>query len=318
MRAVVLNAFGGPEALEVASLPDPELKPGYALVDVAHAGVNFADIHIREDNYIVPVALPYVPGSEVVGTVKGGRRVLALTVHGGGYAERALAPRATTFDVPDDVDDGQALAVAIQGCTAWHLVHTCARLERGESVAVFAAAGGVGTVAIQLARLAGAGRIVAAASTSAKRKLAVDLGADAVVDSSTVEGLADRLIEANGGRKLDVVFEMTGEHTLQPAMAATASFGRIVIFGFASGKTAVVDTRDVMIRNQSLIGFVLPQLLRRRGALARSVRELFGFVCSGELVTHVGAEYGLTEAQRAHEELQSRATTGKLILDTSH
>lgn len=317
MRAVVLNAFGGPESLEVASLPDPTPKPGYELVDVDRAGVNFADIHIREDNYITPVALPYVPGSEVVGTVKGGRRVLALTVQGGGYAEQALAPRATTFDVPDDVDDGQALALAIQGCTAWHLVHTCARLERGESVAVFAAAGGVGTVAIQLARLAGAKRIVAAASTPAKRKLAVDLGADAVVDSATVEGLTDRLIEANGGHELDVVLEMTGEHTLQAAMAATAPFGRIVIFGFASGKTAVVDTKDVMIRNQSLIGFVLPQLLRRRGALARSVRELFGLLRSGELVTHVGAEYGLTEARRAHEELQSRATTGKLILDTS-
>jgi NADPH2:quinone reductase len=123
------------------------------------------------------------------------------------------------------------------------------------------------------------------------------------------------LTEANGGRELDVVLEMTGEHTLQAAMAATAPFGRVVIFGFASGKTAVVDTMDVMTRSQSLIGFVLPQLFRRRDALAQSLRELFALVRSGELVPHVGAEYGLSEVRRAHEQLQARATTGKLTLD---
>lgn len=314
----MITGFGGLDALEVTDVPDPVPKPGQLLVDVVRAGVNYADVHITEDNYVAPVTLPYVLGSEVVGTVAGeDRRVLALTLNGGGYAERAAVSRVTAFDVPDDVDDAQALALAVQGNTAWHLLHTCAPLRPGQSVAVFAAAGGVGVLAVQLARLAAAGQIIAVASTPAKRELALTAGADVAVDPSPVEDLADRLLEANGGRGIDVVLEMTGGPVTAAALAATAPFGRVVLYGFASGTTAVVDTREVMVRSQTLTGFVLPQLIRRRGMLAESMRELFRLVGSGALVPHIGGEYALTDVRRAHEDLRKRATAGKLVLDVS-
>ncbi|MFF7245742.1 zinc-binding alcohol dehydrogenase family protein [Embleya sp. NPDC008237] len=301
----------------MVDLPVPVPEPGRrVLVRVHRTGVNFADVHIREGNYIADTPLPYVLGSEVVGTRDSdGRRVLALTQRGGGYAEYALAPARTTFEVPEGIEDGSALALGVQGNTAWHILHTSARLQPRESVAVFAAAGGVGTLAIQLARLAGAGRIVAAASTPAKREAALKLGADAAVDSSTVDHLTEQLIEANGGRRLDVILEMAGGTVAQAASDALADFGRLVLFGFASGRTATVDTRGIMLDNKSLIGFVLPKLYSRRDMVDHSMRELWRATLSGAITPHIGGEYPLGEVHRAHEDLQERRTTGKLVLD---
>ncbi|MDJ0344115.1 zinc-binding dehydrogenase [Streptomyces sp. H10-C2] len=286
------------------------------LIDVDRAGVNYADLHIREDNYIADVALPYVLGSEVVGRRQSdGRRVLGLTVRGGGYAQCALAPRGTTFEVPDGIDDDTALALGVQGNTAWHLLHTCARIQPGESVVIFAAAGGVGTVAIQLARLAGAGRIIAAASTPAKRQLTLDLGADAAIDSAGPGHLTAQLIAANGGRKVDIVLEMTGSTSTKAALDALAPFGRLVAFGYASGKTATLNTLDIMVGSRSVIGFVLPQIYPIRGMLAHSMNELSNAVLSGALTPCVGGTYPLSEVQHAHTYLETRRTTGKLLLD---
>ena len=164
MRAIQVTTFGGPEVLELVDLPAPEPRDPLLLLDVSAAGVNYADTHQAADDYLAPQKVPFVPGAEVVGTAPDGRRVVALLANGG-YAEQALAHPATTFALPDSVDDTTALALVLQGTTAWHLLRTSARIAPGETVVVHAAAGGVGCLAVQLAREMGAGRVIATAST---------------------------------------------------------------------------------------------------------------------------------------------------------
>src|SRR3954451_3325633 len=215
MRAIQIEEFGGPEVMQVADVPVPEPADGEVLIRVDRAGINWADTHARENEYIARYELPLVPGGEVVGTVErgagdieAGTRVVAMTGTGG-YAEYATARAETTFPLPDGVDDGQALALLIQGLTAWHLYKTCGRVQHGESVLVISGAGGVGSLAVQLGKpLAGVGRLIATASSEEKRGLTMQLGADAAIDTDP-ENLTERIIEANGGDKVDVVFEMS-------------------------------------------------------------------------------------------------------------
>src|SRR4051812_5300294 len=226
MRAIQIIEFGGPEVLQLRDLPDPQAPDGAVVVDVAAAGVNWADTHQAENSYLAPTQLPLVPGGEVVGRTPDGRRVVALTA-GGGYAERAVASPAAMWEVPDGVTDGQALGLVLQGTTAWHLLRTSAQLRAGESVVVHAAAGGVGTLAVQLAKRFGAGRVIGVASSQDKRALATRLGADAVVDAADPP-LGRALREANGGERCDVVLEMVGGRTFQESLEALAPFGRLV------------------------------------------------------------------------------------------
>ena len=316
MRAVRVERFGGPEVLQlVEDAPEPEVGDGSALLDVSRAGINFADTHQAEDTYLAPTTLPFVPGVEAAGTLEG-RRVVALLA-GGGYAERAAAPLATTFDLPDAVDDGTACALVLQGTTAWHILRTSAHIQPGETVVVMAAAGGVGTLAVQLARRFGAGRVVAVASTPEKRALATELGADATVDSGE-EDLTTAIRDACGGRS-DVVLEMTGGPTTAACLATLAPFGRLVIYGMASREpTAPVDLGRLTVRSQGVIGFWLVHAMRDPARLlARPMAEMLDLVVRGELRAVVGDTYPLSEARRAHEDLRARRTVGKLLLDPS-
>jgi len=209
MRAIQMHEYGGPEVLKLVELPIPEAADGEVLIRVARAGLNFSDMHRRTNTYIARDELPLVPGSEVAGVREDtGERVVAL-VGDGGYAEYALAPLQLAFPIPDELDDGTALAIVIQGLTAWHLYRTAGRVAAGESVVVHSAAGGVGSLAVQLGRPLGAGRVIASASSADKRALALELGADVAIDSSA-EDLQERLLAANDGRGVDVVFEHVG------------------------------------------------------------------------------------------------------------
>src|ERR687894_2885688 len=183
MRAVRIEEFGGPEVLQVADVPKPEPGEGEVLIEVSRSGMNFADTHQRENSYLARYEVPMVLGGEVAGKTPDGQRVVALVAQGG-YAEYAVAHESTVFPVPDGLDDGAALALLIQGLTAWHLYKTCAKLAEGESVVVVSGAGGVGNLAVQLGRPLGAGRVIATASTPEKRAKTLELGADAAVDPS--------------------------------------------------------------------------------------------------------------------------------------
>ncbi|MFP4312279.1 MAG: zinc-binding alcohol dehydrogenase family protein [Nitriliruptoraceae bacterium] len=315
MRAIRITRFGGPEVLTlVEDQPDPVARPGFEVLEVDAAGINYADTHQAEDSYLAPSTLPLVPGAEAVGRLPDGRRVVAL-LPGGGYAERALAPTATSFDLPDEVDDGAALALVLQGTTAWHLLRTSARLAPGESVVVLAAAGGVGSLAVQLAKRFGAGRVIAAASSEEKRRLALDLGADVAIDSR-VEDLKGAVEEANGG-KVDVVLEMAGGAVTDASIAALAPFGRCVVYGMASREApSLVDPRALLARSRGVVGFWLAHAMRDADRhLAAPLRELLDLVVAGELRPIVGGTYGLSEAAEAHRDLRARSTIGKLVLD---
>jgi NADPH2:quinone reductase len=319
VRAIQINEFGGPEVLRVAEAEPPSPREGFVLLDVDAAGLNYADTHQTENSYLAPQRLPMVPGGEVVGRTPDGRRVVALLAGGGGYAEQALAHRSVVFDLPESVDDVTALALVLQGTTAWHLLRTSARLCPGESVVVHAAAGGVGSLAVQLARTFGAGRVIATASSSDKRDLAVELGADVAVDVSTAttaDEVRDRLVEANGGQGVDVVLEMMGGVVHDGSLAALAPFGRMVVFGNA-GRDAPQPVRssDLMSRSASLVGFWLVDALRLPGGLGPAMEELLSLAGSGALRAVDGGRYPLERAAEAHRALRSRGTVGKLVLD---
>jgi NADPH2:quinone reductase len=319
MRAIQIQRWGGPEVLELVELPTPEPGPGEALVRVSRAGINFADTHARENSYLARYELPYVPGAEVAGTVEhavdgvaAGTRVVALP-GSGGYAEYVAIPADRLIPVPDGVSDAAALALVLQGLTAWHLYATVGRVAVGESVVVHAAAGGVGSIAVQLGRRFGA-TVIATASSESKRALALRLGAAAAVDV-TREDLGAALREANGGRKVDVVFEMAGGRVFEESLAVLAPFGRLVTYGIASRQTNSVETGALMRRSQAVVGFWLMHCLGRSEMVDGPLGELFGMLARGELEVVEGPTYGLSEVRRAHEELQGRRTSGKLLLD---
>ena len=353
MRAIQISEFGGPEVLEPTELPIPEPGSGEVLIEVSRAGVNFADTHSRTGSYVGQAPLPLVPGGEVAGRIvqapggggggggapgtgRGrsegrraregqarqadegqplgeGQRVVALTGTGG-YAQYATAPAAHVWPIPDGVDDGTALALVIQGTTAWQLYRTAGRVAAGESVVVHSAAGGVGSLAVQLGHALGAGRVIGTASSPERRELALQLGADVAIDPAP-EGLSERLIEANAGEPVDVVFDMAGGATFDASYAALAKFGRIVVCGISGERPNEVRTGSLLRHSRAVVGFYLFHCLERPGMFARALEDLFARVARGELRAIVGGTYPLGEARRAHADLSARRTAGKLLLD---
>jgi NADPH:quinone reductase len=313
MRAVQIEEFGGPEVLQVVDLPKPEPGEGEVLIEVSRAGMNFADTHQRENSYLARYEVPLILGGEVAGTTEDGQRVVAL-LPSGGYAEYAVASEATVYPIPDGLDDGAALALLIQGLTAWHLLRTCGRVAPGETVVVISGAGGVGSLAVQLAKPFGAERVIATASSEEKRALTLELGADAAVDPSA-EDLTAALIEANGGKRVDVVLEMSGGRVFDQSAEALAPFGRIVAYGIASREQNTLETGRLMRKSRTVVGFWLMHCLGRRDMVEEPLADLFERAARGELKPRVGATYPLSEVRRAHEDMQGRRTSGKLLLD---
>ncbi|HKN93360.1 MAG TPA: NADPH:quinone oxidoreductase family protein [Thermoleophilaceae bacterium] len=313
MRAIQIAEFGGPEVMELADLPVPSPGDGEVLIHVTRAGINFADTHQRENTYLAKFELPLVPGTEVAGTLPDGQRVVAMTGTGG-YAEYAVAPASQVFPIPDGVDDGVALALLVQGLTAWHLYRTSARIRPGESVVVIAASGGVGNLAVQLGKPFGAGRVIATSSSHEKREQALALGADVALDPGMDE-LGAAIREANGGRRVDVVFEMAGGRVFDECLSVLAPFGRLVTYGISSREQNTVKTGRLMRGSQSVVGFWLMHCLGREDMMREPLEDLFNRAARAELKPLVGETYPLSEVRRAHEDLAARRTSGKLLID---
>ena len=311
MRAVQIQSFGGPEVLQVVELPDPVPAGQQVVLPVRAAGINYADTHAVENSYLSQQQLPLIPGGEVLVELPDGSRALGLT-GSGGYAQRVAVDPAALIGVPAGISDGQALSCLVQGATAWLLLRTSVHLAPGEAVVVHAAAGGVGTIAVQLAKLWGAGRVIALASTPQKRQLALELGADVALDSGA-EDLTEALRQANGGRRVDVVLEMTGGRVFDQSLAALAPFGRLACYGMASRTPPTpVEPADLMVHNTTVTGFWLARV--RPGRLAEAVTDLFGLIGAGKLSPVIGGSYSLDEVAEAHHALRSRQSTGKLLL----
>ncbi len=316
MRAIQMTEFGGPEVLQRTELPVPEPAADEVLIEVSRAGVNFGDTHTRVNSYVRKATLPLVPGAEVAGRRPDtGERVVAL-VGEGGYAQYATASAERVFAIPEDVEDGTALALLVQGTTAFHLYRTAGKVAVGESVVVHSAAGGVGSLAVQLGARFGARPVIATASSPEKRELALSLGAQAAIDPAA-EGLAERLTEANGGSGIDVIFDMSGGEVFAASYEALAPFGRIVVCGIASQEPNQVSTGSLLRHSRAVVGFYLFHCLQRPGMFEQALRQLFEWTGRGDLRAIVGGTYPLGEAAQAHIDLRERRTTGKLLLDPS-
>lgn len=314
MKAIQLREFGGADAFEYVELDDPTPGEGEVLVEVARSGVNFADTHSTRNDYLAEQELPLVPGAEISGRTPDGRRVVAL-VGNGGYAEKVAVPESSLIPLPDEVDDEVGAAALLQGLTAMALVKRSARIEAGETLLVEAAAGGTGTLAVQIAKAAGA-RVIGMASSAEKRELVEGLGADATVDSQSSD-LRAAILEANDGKKVDAVLHMSGGSNFDAEFAALAPLGRLVVFGNASREAREVNTGALLQSSRAVIGFWLVHVLARRDLAVPLIGELLGALATGALRVTVGGVYALSEAALAHQALESRASTGKLLLDPS-
>jgi NADPH2:quinone reductase len=314
MKAIQLQEFGGPDVLEHVEVDDPAPGEGEVLVEVSRCGVNFADTHTTRNDYLAEQSLPLIPGAEISGRTADGRRVAAL-LGSGGYAQKVAVPEALLIPVPDEVDDDQAAAVLLQGLTAMALVRRCARIEAGETIVVEAAAGGTGTIAVQIAKQAGA-KVIGLASSEEKRDLVKGLGADACVDSRA-EDLGAAIRAANGGERVDAVLHMSGGEAFDAEIGVLAPLGRMVVFGIASRQQRDVSTAALLRGSKSVVGFWLIHLLARPDLAIPMIGELLGAVAAGELEATIGDVYPLSEASRAHEDLIARRTSGKLLLDPS-
>lgn len=313
MKAIQITQFGGPDVMQLVDLPDPVPSDGEDLIDVSCIGINYADTHQTENSYLSKQTLPLIPGLEVVGKTASGRRVLAGATTGG-YAQKALALTAMCIDIPDSVSDEQAIAMLVQGTTAWHILKTMAHVKPGESVVVQAGAGGVGTLAIQLAKLWGA-KVIAVTSSESKNELAKSLGADATVDANSAD-LAAAMIAANSGKRVDIVLEMVGGKTFDSSLEVLAPFGRLITFGMAS-RTAPTPIHPgvLMGGTKTVAGFWLSHCFGKKDLMADVLTELFALISSGALKPVIGATYGLSEVKIAHQALLARQTTGKITLD---
>ncbi|MBT2637918.1 NADPH:quinone oxidoreductase family protein [Bacillus sp. ISL-39] len=322
MKAIQLKEYGGPEVLLLAEMERPVPTDHQVLIEIHAIGVNYADTARREGLYVIPTKLPFIPGAEIAGivvetgesvtNVQAGDRVVTL-IESGGYAEFALADSRGLIPLQDHMEFEQAVALPLQGLSAYHILKTMGRLEKGETVLVHAAAGGVGTLAVQLAKLSGASKVIATASTNDKLSLAAEMGADVLVNY-TEQGWEEKVLEATGGKGVDVALEMAGGEIFNKTLKCLATFGRLVIYGVASGEQSRFYPSSLMARNQSVIGFFLPQIMRKPALIQSSMAEMLGYLSKGQLKLTIGGVYSLEQAAEVHRLLQSRQTKGKLIL----
>jgi NADPH2:quinone reductase len=313
MKAIQISEFGGPEKMALIEIADPVPGDGEVLLDVLKIGINYADTHQVENSYLSAQTLPLIPGIEVVGRTPDGQRVLAL-VSSGGYAQKATANKGAIIPIPDAVSDEDALCMLVQGSTAWHILKTMAHQKPGESVVIHAAAGGVGVIAIQLAKLWEA-KVIAVASTQEKRDLALSLGADVVVDAHDPD-LKSAIKAANGGKKVDIVLEMVGGQTFDQSLDSLAHFGRLITYGMASRVAPTsIAPGSLMAGTKTVSGFWLSHCFGKKELFHDVIAELFAMIAAGSLRPVVGARFGLSEAVQAHTQMRSRGSTGKITLD---
>ncbi|WP_042379255.1 quinone oxidoreductase family protein [Streptacidiphilus melanogenes] len=321
MRAVVFDKLGGPEVLQVVDVPEPEPAEGEVVIEVNWAGVNFADAKARSIGYRIE-SLPFRPGLEVSGTVRAvgsgvtgltvGRRVFAM-LNGKGYAETVVAPAATTFAVPEALGLRDAAALGTVLATGYALLHEVARLREGETVLVQGAAGGVGTVTGQLARAAGAGRVFGVVSRPEKAAHAKDSGYDEILVG---EDFDEQVLRATDGRGVDIALDPVGGESWRRSVAALARFGRAVSFGNAgdakawSAGFAELAPRGLSVAGFSILGLAAADPARLRVLTEQAFREAER---SGITIPVTG-EFGLDDAGDAHHLLESRTSTGKLLL----
>ena len=323
MKAIIVTAFGGPDMMKYTDITMPSINMNQVLIRVVATSVNFADIKSRYGKKGTG-NLPYIPGIDATGIVeqvgsnvtniKVGQRVIAFPVNGS-YAEYVVANEELTFVLPDEIDFETAAACPIVSFTSYTLLANIARLQQGETVLIHAAAGGIGTTAIQLAKILGAGKVIGTVGNEAKKKIALEAGADHVICYKE-EDFAQKVNEITNGEGADVILDSISGTISEQSLQCLAFYGRLIHFGNASGDIGTFQTKDLHTSCRSVLGFSFGTTRKKCPHLLRhTADQIFPLLGNGDLQIKIGKRFSLQDAGKAHEWVESRQSTGKVLLN---
>ncbi|MCU0418032.1 MAG: quinone oxidoreductase [Cyclobacteriaceae bacterium] len=323
MKQIRVTEFGGPEKLISQDVPMPAAGDGQILIKVEASGVNFSDGMQRRNQYVFPVSLPFLPGFEVAGIVtelgKGvenisvGDRVVAMLPGGGGYAQFAVTPSYLAAVLPPTISAQESLALQVQGLTAYLMLKDGAKLQAGQTVLIHAAAGGVGTLLVQMATQMGAGKVIATASNVEKLAVAKSLGADELINY-TESDWVQKVKAATEEKGVDLILDSTGGGILRDSISCLAPFGRLINFGNPTGGSTSVEAFTLVNNNHILQGFGLASYFGKPDLMQEAYHYLFSQVATGKLKVHIGQSFPLKDAAEAHRQMEGRKTMGKTVL----
>ena len=327
MRSIIVRERGGVDALTFTDLPKPKVGTDDILLKVDAVGVNFADIMQHQGTYPLQLPLPYTPGMEAIGTVEDignrienvviGERIAAISFVAGGYAEYILVKSEQIVRVPNKIDNHQALALLIQGLTAYLLLNYAAKIRQSESVLVHAAAGGVGNLLVQIAKLMNAGKIFGTAGTPQKRSQIKSWGVDYAIDYN-LANWHEEIISLTDGKGVDLILDPVGGSATVQNLSSLGVEGRLVNYGWLSGNYPSLtpqQCQNLLFKNQSVSGFAVNVVMARHPNLIETVfKQLYDWVWQGKLKPTLGAVFQLEEAAKAHQAILELKTVGKTIL----
>jgi NADPH2:quinone reductase len=320
MKAIQFDRIGGPEVMYYTDIPKPDLRPGTVLVRNQAIAVNFGDLFFTRNEYLVKPKLPDTPGMEAAGIIdaaapdvtnlKPGTRVAYIGM--GSYAEYTLIRAGRVMVLPDYLSFEEGAAFPIAVLTAWHTIHTCHQLTPGQTVIVHSAAGGVGIAAVQIAKAGGA-HVIGTVSNDSKIALVRDFGADEVINYETHD-FAEEAMRLTEGRGVDLILDAVGKPTFEKGLACLAPFGHLVLYGRAGGPPDRLDPIRLFAKSLKVSGFAVPMVYSIREIHQRGVDDVSRLSREGMLKIPVGRKFPLSEAAEAHRFMQSRQSTGKLLL----
>jgi NADPH:quinone reductase len=320
MKAIQFKEVGGPEVMQLVEVPKPEVRPGMIRMRVHAAGINFADTFFRQGNYLIKPKLPDTPGMEAAGVIdevgsgveglKAGMRVAAVGLKA--YAEYGLFHANQVIPLPDFISFEQGAAFPIQTLTAWFMIHTSHHMTPGQTVLVHSAAGGVGIVAMQIAKAAGA-RVIATVSSNSKVDIVKEYGADEVINYETHDFAAEAK-RLTGGKGVDLILDAVGKPTFEKGIGCLAPFGHTILYGRAGGPPDKLDVFKLFEKSLKVSGFVMYTASANPELMRKGIEHSFGLIREGKLKLLIGKSYPLAEAAAAHRFIESRGSVGKLVL----
>ncbi|MBF6559658.1 MAG: quinone oxidoreductase [Candidatus Binataceae bacterium] len=320
MKAIQFKEVGGPDVMKLVEVATPEVRPGMVRMRVHAAGINFADTFFREGNYLIKPKLPDTPGMEAAGVIDAvgagveglapGMRIAAVGLRA--YAEYALFHANQVIPLPDFVSFEEGAAFPIQTLTAWFMIHTAHHLTPGQTVLVHSAAGGVGIVAMQIAKAAGA-RVIGTVSSDSKFAIARQYGADEVINYETHD-FAEEAKRLTGGKGVNLILDAVGKPTFDKGIACAAPFGHVILYGRAGGPPDKLDVFRLFEKSVKVSGFVLYTASANHDLMREGTAQSFALMKAGQLKLLIGQSFPLAEAPAAHRFIQSRGSVGKLVL----
>jgi len=320
VKAIQFKEVGGPEVMQLVDIPKPELRPRMVRVRNHAIGINFADNFFRQGTYQIKPKLPDTPGMEAAGVIdevgpeveglKPGMRVAGIGLKG--YAEYSLFYANQTIPLPDFVSFEEGAAFPIQTLTAWFMIHTCHHMTPGQTVIVHSAAGGVGIVAMQIAKAAGA-RVIGTVSSDSKIAIAKQYGADEVINYETHD-FAKEVMRITGGKGADLNLDAIGKPTFEKGIGCMAPFGHVILYGRAGGPPDKLDVFRLFQNAVKVSGFVLLTASSQHHLMRQGTEACFNLMRDGKLKMLIGKTYPLAQAPEAHRFMESRQSVGKLVL----